>query len=83
MTGGAAALRRRRLTLAPRKAPAPTDVVSPLSGKDGSRFHALVSESSASGSKKEGIPFWFAQQVLEGEEDDGWTPVSRRKRGSS
>jgi hypothetical protein len=48
----------------------------------GSRFRFLEAESSASEPDDEDIPFKVAQQALEGEEEDGWTPVSSRKRGS-
>jgi hypothetical protein len=38
----AAASRRRRLTLAPGRTPASTDVISLVGGCDGSRFRSLV-----------------------------------------
>jgi hypothetical protein len=77
MTGGtqaaAAASRRHRLTLAPRRMPAASDGVSPVCGGDGSRFRSLDSDSGASEPDEAAIPFRVAQQALEGEEEDGWT----------
>jgi hypothetical protein len=37
-------------------------------------------DDSGSGSDEEAIPFKVAQQVLVGEADEGWTPVSGRKK---
>jgi hypothetical protein len=58
--GSATALRRRRLTLAPRQA-AVSHQASLLHGSDGSRFRSLVSDGSASRSDEEGTPFRVAQ----------------------
>jgi hypothetical protein len=68
--------RRRRLTLAPYRDG------SQAIGPSGSRFSPLGSEGSGSGSDGEAIPFMVAQQVLDGEEEEGWTSVSRRKKKS-
>jgi hypothetical protein len=51
-----------------------------LHGGDGSRFSSLDSDGRALGSDEEGIPFRVAQQVLEGEEEDGWKAVTSLKR---
>jgi hypothetical protein len=53
-----------------------------LHDSDGSRFCSLVSDGSALRSDEEGTPFRVAQQVLEGEEKDGWMPVTSLKRRS-
>jgi hypothetical protein len=51
-----------------------------VTGASGSRFSALGSEGSGSEGEEEGIPFQVAQRALEGEADEGWTPVIRRKQ---
>jgi hypothetical protein len=68
--------RRRRLTLAPCR-----DGL-PAIGPSGSHFSPLDSEGSGSGSDGADIPLMVVQHVLDGEEDEGWTPVSRRKKKS-
>jgi hypothetical protein len=45
----------------------------------GSRFSTLAPESSGSEAKEEGIPFEVAQMALDGESDNGWMPVTKRK----
>jgi hypothetical protein len=69
---------RCHLILAPRAPPASAGGCSPVAG-GGSRFSALVSDDSGSDVDDEGIPFEVAQTVLDGESDEGWTPVSRRR----
>jgi hypothetical protein len=77
---GAAERRRRRLTLAPRL-PATSCAASPEScTTGGSRFSCLGSESSSSEVDEAGIPAQVALQALDGEVEEGWTPVTRRKK---
>jgi hypothetical protein len=77
---GEAERRRCRLTLAPRL-PATSCAASPEScAMGGSRFSCLGSKSSGSEVDEEGILAQVALQALDGEVEEGWTPVTRRKK---
>jgi hypothetical protein len=46
----------------------------------GSRFSCLGSNSSGSEVEEEGIPAQVALHALDGEVEEGWTPVTQRKK---
>jgi hypothetical protein len=70
--------RRRRLTLAPLR-PWDSSQSASASSPGGSRFSYLGSEDGGS-DVEANIPFQVAAQVLEDEVEEGWTPVSRRRK---
>jgi hypothetical protein len=70
--------RRRRLTLAPLRPPDSPQSAS-ASSPGGSRFSCLRSEDGGS-DEEANIPFQVAAQALEGEFEEGWTPVCRRRK---
>jgi hypothetical protein len=80
-----AAIRRRRLTLAPLPRSASTlGSASSETASSGSRFACLGSDSSGSDSERDGIPFLVAEQAIDEEvRDEGSSPVIHRRRKTS